>query len=669
MRDAVVVIAIIMMLVFQPIIITSEAVGSPISDDIVIHSYTEHSPFVIESDNDLDGLSLPGNGTISNPYVFTGYNFTSSEPSLLIISNTSRHIDVIDNIFHGSSVNQTAISLYNVSNIHISNNSISDMAIGISANFTGNDNISIDNNSISYLSSVEIAAGIILSGWFNISSMSGNKLDHIYSDNMAFGMKFNSTQTSLIDLIGSNTINNVDGLISHAISIYAYWEGIAKVNTIEYNEIGMIESSQFSAGIYFEHIHGDNYHGSFVDISKMQYNTIISIHSEGDSAGIFHGFNVRVKSVLDNSFSYIKGSGYFYGNLDFESATQYLSLIKLQGNYFINNTQGLALSYINNFDITQNLDLSDNLFAGNIYGITVHTKSNEIGSGSVIEGLMHLHDNTLFGSQSYAFHIRDSSTEYFGEVYFSDFLLFHNNFIDNNPNGQSQIYESSRHGLDVRFNYYSDHPVVDTDNDYIIDFPYALDSTYDRKDPYPTALLNPNNIKFNPSPIIKTPTNNFILDLAYQSGLTIEWEKELGYNLNPFSFNVMVNYPETSNWIELESKITSNSFLWDLGDAKLGYNKIKIIAIEDGTGSIVESEELLVHIIDSSIIEIDSQTLTQIQIYGILGLSAILIAVVTLYIRNKRLKTDLAVQKDPKLKQAKLKEYAEKGKDLINRDE
>ncbi len=663
-------------MMFQPHgIPTTASNSSSISDNIEIFNYTQLSYLEINSDSDLEGLSLPGNGSDTNPYILSNNNFTGNSNNLLSIINTSKHIVISDNIFDGLSSEQTAISLQNVSNIHIFNNSISDLAVGISANFTGNYNILIDNNTISNLYSDVVAAGISLNGWFNISSISDNSLEHIYSEDYSVGIKLNSSQPSLINRIELNAIRDLDGSKSQGISIYSFWSGILKVDKILDNHLSVIESSKSSTGIYLEHIQEDYFnnirHGSYVDISLMQYNTFISINSDGSSTGVYHSFNVRVISVLENSFSYITGSGYFYGNLNYNSETAYISMTNMKGNYFSNNNQGLALSYIiSRDDLTQNIEISENLFADNNFGITIHSEHDEDGGGTVIEGLIQIQENTIIGSQSYGFSMKDSSTGYLSGVYFTDFLIFHNNFIDNNPTGHSQVFEGSQYGLDVRFNYYSDHSLIDVDpQDYIIDIPYPFDAVFDRKDRFPTSILNPNDITFNPSPIISSHENYFVVDLAQQTGLSIQWNKELGYNLNPFTFNIVVKYPDESDWVEITQNLTSSSFNWNLEGAKLGYNHIKIIAVEDYTGSVVESEELIIEIIDSSIIEIDSQTLTEFQIYGIVGLSVIVFAIIILYIRNKRLRTDIAIQKDPKLKQAKLKEYAKKGKDIIERDE
>ena len=207
-------------MMFQPHgIPTTASNSSSISDNIEIFNFTELSYLEINSDSDLEGLSLPGNGSDTNPYILSNNNFTGNSNNLLSIINTSKHIVISDNIFDGLSSEQTAISLQNVSNIHISNNSISDLAVGISANFTGNYNISIDNNTISNLYSDVVAAGISLNGWFNISSISDNSLEHIYSEDYSVGIKLNSSQPSLINRIELNAIRDLDGSKSQGISI------------------------------------------------------------------------------------------------------------------------------------------------------------------------------------------------------------------------------------------------------------------------------------------------------------------------------------------------------------------------------------------------------------------------------------------------------------------
>ena len=134
-------IILILIMVLQCCAISSEVSSASEWTEIEAYSYNEVSTLSINSNQELDGLSLPGNGTEISPYIFSGYNFTSTELNLFTISNTSKYIEIADNIFQGLSNEQIAISLYNVSNIRIINNSISDLAIGITANFTGNYNI------------------------------------------------------------------------------------------------------------------------------------------------------------------------------------------------------------------------------------------------------------------------------------------------------------------------------------------------------------------------------------------------------------------------------------------------------------------------------------------------------------------------------------------------
>jgi hypothetical protein len=673
-------IILILIMVLQCITISSEVSSASEIIEIEAYNYTEASTLAINSDQDLVGLSLPGNGTEVNPYIFSGYNFTSTELNQLIISNTSKHIEISDNIFRGLSSEQIGISLYNVSNIKIVNNSMSDLAIGITANFTGNYNISIDNNTISDLNSDDFAAGIHLYGWCNISSISGNYLNNIYSENSAFGMKLNSTQLIIIDTLERNTILQLNGVISHGIAVYAHMGGVTEIINILHNRINSIESSEFSSGIYFEHIRENIYitprHGAYVDVTLMQYNNFYWIISDGRSMGVYHSFNVRVSSVLNNSFLFIGGTGYYYGCLNADFGTASISLTKFQGNYFYNNGKGLTLNYHTNFDFSQNLDISDNLFVSNGYGLIIDADESKTERATVlIEGSLLIHRNDFMKSQSYAIKLDSNwdTGDISGDLPLNieNLLIYHNNLIENNPAGKSQIWEYAIFIVDVRFNYYSDHSLVDIDpQDFIIDMAYHLDSVKtDRYDLYPTAILNPNDITFNPIPIFTSsdPDNKNIIDITEKSTLQIGWEKELGYNLNPFYYNIKKRYLGTSDWVNIGVNITSKSYLWTVNEIEIGFYHLKIIAIENGTGSAVESDEILIEFINSALVEVPREW-GKYLIIGTSVLSMVILAVVILYRRNKRLKTDLAVQKDPKLKQAKLKEYAKEAKDIIERD-
>ena len=113
---------LIMLILFQSTIILADAMDESYLIKIEILSYTETAPLSINSDMELDGLGLPGNGSEADPYTFSGYNITSTDLNLVTISNTTQYIEISDNIFVGLSDEQIGISLYNVSNIKIINN-------------------------------------------------------------------------------------------------------------------------------------------------------------------------------------------------------------------------------------------------------------------------------------------------------------------------------------------------------------------------------------------------------------------------------------------------------------------------------------------------------------------------------------------------------------------
>lgn len=94
-------------------------------------SYINHSPIRIENNSDFSLYSFPGNGTVDNPYIIENLSISNGSISNIVIINSSAHFIIRNFVLDGISGNYTGISLTNVSNAQIINNSISKTSIGI----------------------------------------------------------------------------------------------------------------------------------------------------------------------------------------------------------------------------------------------------------------------------------------------------------------------------------------------------------------------------------------------------------------------------------------------------------------------------------------------------------------------------------------------------------
>lgn len=154
----------------------------------------------------------------------------------------------------------------------------------------------------------------------------------------------------------------------------------------------------------------------------------------------------------------------------------------LDGGIYFEESPDLTIDYntIRNNDYTgiqggwrsDDLTITQNIISNNLYG---GIELFSVTDGSIENNL--LEDNELYGILLEG--CENSDVE-------------ENDFIDNNPEGDSQAYDSSYNGKENSFshNYWNDWISPDKDEDGIVDDPYSIDGDSENEDPDPETTLN-----------------------------------------------------------------------------------------------------------------------------------------------------------------------------------
>lgn len=106
----------------------------------------------IDIDNDTafgpSGYNFPGSGIEGDPYIIAGMNITSNSADLIDISDTTKYFDIKDNLLDGINASYNGISLSNVINGQIENNTLRNNKNGVKLASSSDGNY-IYNNTIS----------------------------------------------------------------------------------------------------------------------------------------------------------------------------------------------------------------------------------------------------------------------------------------------------------------------------------------------------------------------------------------------------------------------------------------------------------------------------------------------------------------------------------------
>ena len=166
--------------------------------------------------------------------------------------------------------------------------------------------------------------------------------------------------------------------------------------------------------------------------------------------------------------------------------------VTIMDNFIFNHCQGeLPRNNLLLYDCSDTLIANNSLFEGHI-GINLlnNSNNNEITENTI-------NNNVLFGIRiEYSFQNRittnniSSNLEYgvLIELGANENIIRYNDFIDNNLGGVQAKDDGASNAF--KYNYWNEWPIIDINNNLIIDNPYPIDGYADNSDPYPLVSIN-----------------------------------------------------------------------------------------------------------------------------------------------------------------------------------
>ncbi|MFW9794169.1 MAG: nitrous oxide reductase family maturation protein NosD [Candidatus Thorarchaeota archaeon] len=192
------------------------------AESYFIPSYTTHSPIFIDTNNDFELQGYPGNGSLADPYLISGFNITTTGVCIRI-QDTTAHFIIHDCILSGGTANN-GIELSYVDNGVIRNNTIFEKNRGIYTNHASG--VTIFNNTI--FDSGVIGVYIYESSHYNTVA---NNTIVAHSNGQAVYV----SQSCSNNVISNNTISGDLTGLSSGIAVLACVDNLIEFNTITDN--------------------------------------------------------------------------------------------------------------------------------------------------------------------------------------------------------------------------------------------------------------------------------------------------------------------------------------------------------------------------------------------------------------------------------------------------
>ncbi|MCY3414202.1 MAG: right-handed parallel beta-helix repeat-containing protein [Candidatus Heimdallarchaeota archaeon] len=468
-------------------------------------SLVASDPIIINGDSDFNlqasSNNWNGNGSESNPYIIENLNI-SSDSHAISISNTNVHFILRGSTLDGGSLSgHSGLYLSNVVNGIISNNMAVNSNYGFrvmqSSNLLIEYNIASENGNNGFYFSVpydinitkNIAynneyAGFSFSGYSTLSKYI-NVINNIaYNQTSNVGIRISSRYVNLVnntvfgnsagislndDLQGDNfVINNYIFSNDKGIAFYS-----AGNNTIEFNEIY------------------ENKYGIWASNSE---NMIIRKNIVFENTYGLYLYFASNNQVLENNI-YDNSNGIYI-----VSESQYISI--MSNNITNNDFKGIYVSDSADIIISNNI-IRDN----EREGLYLHSTSTSLFN----------HNFTIFNNGFYF-------NGLYGVYQFrgSEIKILNNSFVYNNQLSSQAFYELGGYSIDqsniYNYNYWSDYPGQDANNDGIGDIAYQIfgDGLCEDKNP---VIVPHHQVDLTiPEVEIITPTNN-----GLYNSLTIEY--------------------------------------------------------------------------------------------------------------------------------------------------
>ncbi len=223
--------------------------------------YVEHEPIKIDGNADFAVTATlenwPGNGTLSNPYIISGYAIRYLTTNLIDLQNTDVYFQISNNALDGKKGRYNGINLYNVTHGSIVNNNIQHNARGIELWSVKNSSLfgnmvffswvgiylrdSADITLTSNLIIMNTGRGIEIRG-SGICTLTNNTISH--NDGYAISLDSSSDDITvkLNNFIGNNRWGSSQASDNGQNNefVYNYWDDWTSPDT---NADGVIDSS------------------------------------------------------------------------------------------------------------------------------------------------------------------------------------------------------------------------------------------------------------------------------------------------------------------------------------------------------------------------------------------------------------------------------------------
>ncbi|MHA2306841.1 MAG: right-handed parallel beta-helix repeat-containing protein, partial [Candidatus Hodarchaeales archaeon] len=273
--------------------------------------YIPHLPISITNIIDFSTTyNFPGSGTINNPYLIEGYNFTDGTTDLVYIWSTDAFFIIRNCLMNGVIGTNYGIILEDVENGLMYENTIHSTTYGIRVGSSSKNN-TLTNNHI-YNNTF---GGIILAGTTN-NTVYKNTIDNstVYSVRVLGSdvntILYNNIRNSStgVYLEGSSTNNSVSSNIIHDTSRAIFvtqssdYTNITN-NTVYDNDYGIwIQNLAANNNVTANNISDNIYYGIYLSYDSENNTISYNLVSNNNDYGIFLGSNVNDSIIKWNEF-------------------------------------------------------------------------------------------------------------------------------------------------------------------------------------------------------------------------------------------------------------------------------------------------------------------------------------------------------------------------------
>ena len=530
------------------------------------NDFTNHSPIMIDSDEDFSLYSSIGNGTEMNPYIIENLSIKNDSSDLLKIEGTTMFFIIRNNYLDGVSKNFDGIHLTKIDNAQIINNTIKNTVNGIY--FETAINCLIENNT------------------FRDNSKNGLGLSSAENCTIAGNQAFNNYRNG-ISLVGNNNRiwNNAvyDNYFS-GISLGDYSnDNEIFYNLIFNNRLDGIILLKFSNSNYI--YNNELYNNSIgINVNQCYYNSINSNLIFDCEFGILvtilgYGTIISNNNIQNNSQ---------YGvSLGLESSSSFVSSCVVKLNYFYNNcysNDNLSQAY-EYIDVA--INNTQNTF---IFNFWAEWKSPDINQDGFVDN-----PYLINGSNNVDNYPLESYRDKIENHFLSETRIL-KPYVENNDS----VYIYWKPVIDsfnfsVQYSLYYSNDQGNTWKELVTNFIYQnffwninsiISGCYQLKviassEGGLSTEANTENfpLKMNHTlsyPEFISPDINKILS----ENVTIQWTPSIDNCYYSVTYNLSYSVDGGNTWILLCSGNNTTSFEWDTTTVSYGDNyKLKIVAI------------------------------------------------------------------------------------------